>query len=97
MPAYDYRCTECGLEFEVSRAITDREPVSCTACASPAKRVFSPVGVVFKGSGFHNTDYRARPQEKESSPSGKDSSTCATQSSGCAGCPAADAGSSAGD
>ncbi|HHJ99015.1 MAG TPA: zinc ribbon domain-containing protein [Actinobacteria bacterium] len=97
MPAYDYRCTKCGLDFEVNRSITDREPVSCASCGSDAKRVFSPVGVVFKGSGFHNTDYRTRPKEKESSPSGKDSPACTSQSSGCAGCAGADTGSGSTD
>lgn len=92
MPAYDYRCTKCGLEFEVNRPITDREPVNCSVCGSEAKRVFSPVGVVFKGSGFHNTDYRTRPKEDDSSAAGTDSPACTPQSSSCDGCAGADTG-----
>jgi putative FmdB family regulatory protein len=93
MPAYDYRCTKCGLDFEVNRPITDREPVNCAACGSEAKRVFSPVAVVFKGTGFHNTDYRTRPKEEESSSAGKDSPARTSQSSSCDGCTGADTGS----
>ncbi len=93
MPAYDYRCTKCGLDFEVNRPITDREPVNCAACGSEAKRVFSPVGVVFKGTGFHNTDYRTRPKEEESSSAGTDSPACTSQSSSCDSCTGADTGS----
>lgn len=97
MPAYDYRCTKCDLDFEVNRPITDREPVSCVACGAEAKRVFSPVGVVFKGSGFHNTDYRPRPTETEAAPEGKDSSGSTSESSGCDGCASAVTGSSTAD
>lgn len=75
MPAYDYRCPSCDDVFEVVRAFTDREPVICAECGTTAKRLFTPVGVVFKGSGFHNTDYRPRPKSEESSPAGKDSSS----------------------
>ncbi|MEL7667589.1 MAG: FmdB family zinc ribbon protein [Actinomycetota bacterium] len=86
MPAYDYRCTACDHVFEVVRAISDRAEVVCPTCEAPAKRQFSPVGVVFKGSGFHNTDYRPRPKSEEPSPSGKDS--CGGSSDSCASCPA---------
>jgi putative FmdB family regulatory protein len=65
MPRYDFRCRPCGLTFEVSRGTADRSPVPCPECGQDAKRVFSPVGVVFKGSGFHNTDYRTRPEENK--------------------------------
>lgn len=68
MPVYDYRCTTCDVRFEVSRpmgaAVTD---VCCTSCGAEAKRVFTPVGVAFKGSGFHNTDYRPKPSESDCS------------------------------
>lgn len=89
MPAYDYRCPSCDRIFEVVRAINDRSGVVCPDCAVTAKRIFTPVGVVFKGSGFHNTDYRPRPKDEESSPSGKDSSESSTDSGACATCPAA--------
>ncbi|MHB8966418.1 MAG: FmdB family zinc ribbon protein, partial [Coriobacteriia bacterium] len=68
MPAYDYRCRECEAIFEVTRSIKDTAPQVCPACGSEAKRLFTPVGIHFKGTGFHNTDYRKKsalpPTEK---------------------------------
>ena len=56
MPIYEYRCDE-GHTFEVMQRMTD-DPVSkCEECGSPVQRVFHPVAVHFKGSGFYNTDY----------------------------------------
>ncbi|MHB1136076.1 MAG: FmdB family zinc ribbon protein [Coriobacteriia bacterium] len=89
MPAYDYRCPSCDDVFEVVRALTNREDVVCSKCGTTAKRLFSPVGVVFKGTGFHNTDYRPRPKSEESSPSGKDSCASSTDTGACSTCPAA--------
>lgn len=59
--------------------------VSCPECGCEAKRVFSPVGVAFKGSGFHNTDYRAKPKEESGGcPAKSDTSPK------CANCPSAE-------
>ena len=56
MPIYEYRC-ENGHEFEVFQNMTD-DPVSeCEVCDAPVQRVFSPVAVHYKGSGFYTTDY----------------------------------------
>jgi len=87
MPSYDFKCTSCGAVVEVTRPSTDDSPVSCPECGGETRRVFTPVGVHFKGSGFHNTDYR-KPEAKA-----KDSTSCdaAGSGDGCAGCPAADA------
>ncbi len=90
MPAYDYRCLSCESVFELNRSLSDTSVVVCPACGGATKRVFTPVGVVFKGSGFHNTDYRQRPKSEESSPAGKDSCASAGQSTACATCPAAE-------
>lgn len=90
MPTYDYRCTTCGCRFEHVRAINEVADVSCPGCGHEAKRVFTPVGVVFKGSGFHNTDYRPRPKSEESPAAAKDSCGDAGTGKSCAGCPAAD-------
>lgn len=87
MPAYDYRCAACDHTFELTRSISDTSEVLCPSCSGPTKRVFTPVGVVFKGSGFHNTDYRPRPKSEESPAKAKDS--CDSGGS-CAGCPAAE-------
>jgi putative FmdB family regulatory protein len=68
MPAYDYRCTACEATFEVTRSMGQTADECCPDCGAPAKKVFSPVGVSFKGSGFHNTDYRSTPAEKSATP-----------------------------
>lgn len=60
MPAYDYRCPACETTFEVTRSISDTSPQECPTCGTHSKRLFSAVGIVFKGSGFHNTDYRKK-------------------------------------
>lgn len=89
MPTYDYRCSACDALFEVNRSMGSKDPEPCPACGSQTKRVFSPVGVAFKGSGFHNTDYRPRPAESGST----EAPACPAKSSsgsGCSGCPAAE-------
>lgn len=63
MPQYDYRCTACDEVFEVTRPVGKAGEECCPSCGAPAKRVFTPVGVHFKGSGFHNTDYKPKPKE----------------------------------
>lgn len=64
MPAYDFRCVSCGEVCEIVRPLSDTSPVPCPACGGDTKRVFTPVGVVFKGSGFYNTDYKAKAEKK---------------------------------
>ncbi len=66
MPAYDFKCKLCGVVVEVTRPGADDSAVPCPACGAETRRVFSPVGVHFKGSGFHNTDYRKTPRSSES-------------------------------
>src|SRR5687767_15506005 len=56
MPIYEYRCDN-GHTFEVLQRMTDDPVVSCQTCEAPVQRVFHPVAVHFKGSGFYNTDY----------------------------------------
>ena len=56
MPIYEYRC-ERGHTFEEMQRMTDDPLTSCSTCESPVQRVFHPVAVHFKGSGFYNTDY----------------------------------------
>ncbi len=58
MPTYQYTCTDCGDQLEAVQKFTD-EPLSmCAACGGRLRKVFSPVGIVFKGSGFYRTDSR---------------------------------------
>ena len=56
MPIYEYRC-ERGHSFEEMQRMTDDPLASCSTCRAPVQRVFHPVAVHFKGSGFYNTDY----------------------------------------
>lgn len=103
MPAYDYRCPACDTVFEVKRRFSDRSEVRCPRCDAVAKRVFTPVGVHFKGSGFYNTDYKhcgaGAPVSKETStsesataskePAAGAGSSNASECGGCAACSAA--------
>jgi putative FmdB family regulatory protein len=66
MPIYEYRC-EKGHQFEVFQSMSDDPVTACEECGAPVERVFHPVAVHFKGSGFYNTDY------KNKSKTGKDS------------------------
>ena len=66
MPVYEYRCDN-GHTFEVMQRMTD-DPVSvCQTCDAPVQRVFHPVAVHFKGSGFYNTDYGKKSRGSSSS------------------------------
>jgi putative FmdB family regulatory protein len=66
MPIYEYKCKQ-GHVFEVMQRIADDPIDSCQTCEAPVQRVFHPVAVHFKGSGFYNTDYGTRKRAKESS------------------------------
>jgi len=58
VPTYQYACTECGDRSEVVQRFTDDPLTVCTACGGKLRKIFSPVGIVFKGSGFYRTDSR---------------------------------------
>src|SRR3954452_19973184 len=76
MPIYEYRC-ENGHLFEVMQKITEEPVTQCEVCGAPVQRVFHPVAVHFKGSGFYNTDYgtaKRRRENAESASSGADKS-----------------------
>jgi putative FmdB family regulatory protein len=57
MPAYDYKCGKCGHVFEVIQKITEEPLKYCPECKGSIKRLITAAGIVFKGSGFHVTDY----------------------------------------
>ena len=58
MPTYQYRCTECGGQLEAVQKFTDEPLTVHDDCGGRLRKVFSPVGIVFKGSGFYRTDSR---------------------------------------
>src|SRR5579859_5224322 len=87
MPIYEYRCQR-GHTFEVMQRMSDDPVVSCESCEAPVQRVFHPVAVHFKGSGFYNTDYGTRNRAREKgegssgSESGSDSKSSGDKKSG---------------
>ena len=64
MPIYEYRCDN-GHTFEVMQRMTDDPVASCQTCEAPVQRVFHPIAVHFKGTGFYNTDYGTRKRQRE--------------------------------
>jgi putative FmdB family regulatory protein len=74
MPIYEYRC-ERGHTFEVMQRMTDDPLTSCSTCAAPVQRVFHPVAVHFKGSGFYSTDYGKKGSASSTSDSKSDAKT----------------------
>ena len=58
MPTYQYTCTDCGEPVEAVQKFTDEPLTVCAVCGGRLRKVFSPVGIVFKGSGFYRTDSR---------------------------------------
>ncbi len=81
MPIYEYRC-EQGHTFEVMQRMSDDPVQTCETCEAPVARVFHPVAVHFKGSGFYNTDYGTRKRARESSETKKSESSSSSSSSG---------------
>ena len=82
MPTYQYTCTDCGEPVEAVQKFTD-DPLSvCAACGGRLRKVFSPVGIVFKGSGFYRTDSRngssSSTAAKDKQPSESSSASNAT-------------------
>lgn len=66
MPTYDYECSSCGHAYELFQSITARPARKCPACGKPtAKRLIGAgAGIIFKGSGFYETDYRSESYKK---------------------------------
>lgn len=94
MPVYTYRCESCGVQFDRQQKFTDQPLTRCPECGKKTlRKVYTPVGIVFKGSGFYATDHRSpsgmgrtpKSEEKSSSESGAEKSAPAakeTKSSG---------------
>nr|MBN2278905.1 zinc ribbon domain-containing protein [candidate division Zixibacteria bacterium] len=85
MPTYQYKCTECGHEFEEFQAITDDPVTVCPECGGYTERIITGgAGFLLKGAGFYSTDYRSesykKASEKEKGPVVKPSNTASTSS-----------------
>jgi putative FmdB family regulatory protein len=96
VPTYQYACTACDEELEVVQKFTDDPLTVCDACGGRLRKVYSPVGIVFKGSGFYRTDSRngSKAKDKQANGSGE-SSSGSDSSSGKGDAAAASSGSSA--
>ncbi|MFE7750422.1 FmdB family zinc ribbon protein [Streptomyces sp. NPDC057428] len=101
MPTYQYQCTECGEGLEAVQKFTDDALTVCPNCEGRLKKVFSAVGIVFKGSGFYRNDSRgssssSTPSTSTAKASGSTGSTSGSSStSGSESKPTASASSSA--
>jgi len=91
VPTYQYTCTECGEPLEAVQKFSDAALTVCPACGGRLRKVFSAVGIVFKGSGFYRTDSRngasatapaAKDKEKSSSESSSTSDSSSSNGSG---------------
>jgi putative FmdB family regulatory protein len=88
MPIYTYRCTNCGVRFDQQQKFSDAPLTRCPECNKKTlQKVFQPVGIVFKGSGFYSTDHRSpsgqqsRGHKHESDESGEKSAASTSESS----------------
>ncbi len=73
MPTYQYACTACDERLEAVQTFTDAPLTECPACGGALRKVFSAVGVVFKGSGFYKTDSRSAAKKAEAPAAKSDS------------------------
>ncbi|MER5989514.1 MULTISPECIES: FmdB family zinc ribbon protein [Streptomyces] len=81
MPTYQYQCTECGEGLEAVQKFTDDALTECPSCQGRLKKVFSAVGIVFKGSGFYRNDSRGSSSSSSPASKSSDSSSSSTSSS----------------
>jgi putative FmdB family regulatory protein len=90
VPTYQYACTACGQPLEAVQSFTDEPLTTCPSCSGALRKLFSSVGVVFKGSGFYRTDSRgdaksasapASTAPAQASPASTSSTPAATPSS----------------
>ena len=80
MPTYQYQCTECGEGLEAVQKFTDDALTECPNCGGRLKKVFSAVGIVFKGSGFYRNDSRGSSSSSSPSSSSKPSTSTSSTS-----------------
>lgn len=71
MPTYAYTCTACGHSFDIHQSFADDALTACPECSGRLRKIFSTVGVTFKGSGFYRTDSRSGSSSSVSTPAAK--------------------------
>ncbi len=80
MPIYTYRCENCGVQFEREQSFNDEPLKICPECRKKSlKKVISPVGVIFKGSGFYSTDHKSPSGSISTPPSKKEDKNSETK------------------
>jgi putative FmdB family regulatory protein len=75
MPTYEYRCKDCGEHLEVVQSFRDDPLTECPRCSGTLKKVFQPIGIAFKGTGFYKTDSRSSSSRSSSSSNGSSSTS----------------------
>ena len=80
MPTYEYACKKCGEHLEVVQSFKDDPLTECPNCGGELRKVFSPVGITFKGSGFYKTDSRPAPKSESPASSSSDSKSSSSSS-----------------
>ena len=75
MPTYEYACKACGERLEVVQSFSDAPLTECPACGGQLRKVFQPVGIAFKGSGFYKNDSRSSSKTSSSTTTGESSSS----------------------
>ena len=81
MPTYEYACRACSERLEVVQSFSDDPLTECPACGGQLRKVFSPVGIAFKGSGFYKTDSRSSGGSKSSTSSSSSSDSSSSEKS----------------
>jgi putative FmdB family regulatory protein len=94
VPTYQYTCTECSEPLEAVQKFSDAPLTVCPACGGRLRKVFSAVGIVFKGSGFYRTD--SRNGSRAADPAAKDKDKASSESSSSSSSSTSDSGSSNG-
>ena len=85
MPTYDYVCAKCGNKFELFQSMIAKPQAACPKCKGRAKRqISSGTGIIFKGSGFYETDYKKKTGKKPEEP--KEKGPGCPMSKECKGC-----------
>jgi putative FmdB family regulatory protein len=82
MPTYGYRCRSCGNEFEVLQKISDPPLKTCPKCAGKLDKMVYAAGIIYKGSGYYNTDYKSGSKGSEKAPDKADSNGSGSPSEG---------------
>lgn len=87
MPIYEYKCETCGYQFEAEQSIKDAPLTTCSSngCRGRVKRLLSAPAIVFRGKGWHVTDYSGRSSTRKSAPACEKAATCPSGGS----CPSA--------